>query len=203
MRCPILLRRHILLSLSLCVFAAAARADQVSLKNGDRLTGTIIKSDEKALLIKTEFAGEVTVKWEAISAIESDHPLHLALKDGQTIVGAVKTEDGKLEVAAKETGNVSAPVGSVVSIRNDDEQKRFDEEAERLRHPRFIDVWTGMLDTGLSLTRGNSSTISYVLAAKAVRETSRRSESPEQSIGRRARARARQRTPAAARFGRD
>ena len=173
MRCPVLLRRHILLSLSLCVFAAAARADQVSLKNGDRLTGTIIKSDEKALLIKTEFAGEVSVKWEAISAIESDHPLHLALKDGQTIVGAVKTEDGKLEVAAKETGNVSAPVGSVVSIRNDDEQKRFDEEAERLRHPRFIDVWTGMLDTGLSLTRGNSSTISYVLAAKAVRETSR------------------------------
>jgi hypothetical protein len=38
-------------------------ADQIVLKNGDRLTGTIEKSDDKALVIKTAFAGEVTVQW--------------------------------------------------------------------------------------------------------------------------------------------
>ena len=37
-------------------------ADQIVLKNGDRLTGTIEKSDDKTLLIKTEFAGEVSVQ---------------------------------------------------------------------------------------------------------------------------------------------
>jgi hypothetical protein len=37
----------------------ASRADQVTLKNGDRLTGMIVKSDAKTLLIKTEFAGGV------------------------------------------------------------------------------------------------------------------------------------------------
>jgi hypothetical protein len=36
-------------------------ADQIVLKNGDRLTGTIEKSDDKSLVMKTEFAGEVTV----------------------------------------------------------------------------------------------------------------------------------------------
>jgi putative salt-induced outer membrane protein YdiY len=173
MRRRTLLLRHILTLLFACVFAGAASADQISLKNGDRISGAIVKSDSKVLLIKTEFAGDVTVKWEAISAIESTQPLHLALKDGQTIVGVVKTEDGKLEVAAKETGNVSAPVDSVVAIRNDAEQKTFDEEAERLRHPHLTDFWTGMLDTGLSLTRGNSSTLAYTLAGKAVRETPR------------------------------
>jgi hypothetical protein len=42
----------------LCLFAGSVVADQVTLKNGDRLTGTIVKSDAKTLLIKTEFAGE-------------------------------------------------------------------------------------------------------------------------------------------------
>jgi len=32
----------------------------------NRLTGTIEKSDDKTLLIKTEFAGEVTVQWPAV-----------------------------------------------------------------------------------------------------------------------------------------
>jgi len=44
----------------LCFFAGSVMADQVTLKNGDRLTGTIVKSDGKTVLIKTEFAGEVT-----------------------------------------------------------------------------------------------------------------------------------------------
>jgi hypothetical protein len=62
-------------------------ADQVTLKNGDRLTGSIVKSDAKTLLIKTEFAGEVNVQWDAVSGMMSSQPLHLALKDAQTIVG--------------------------------------------------------------------------------------------------------------------
>ena len=62
-------------------------ADQVTLKNGDRLTGTIEKSDAKVLVIKTEFAGEVTVLWSAVDAIASSHPLHVGLHGGQMVVG--------------------------------------------------------------------------------------------------------------------
>jgi putative salt-induced outer membrane protein YdiY len=165
--------RTLLLALSFSLTAADTRADQVTLKNGDRISGTIVKSDTKTLLIKTEFAGDVTVQWDAINSIESSQPLHLVLTDGQTIVGVVKTEDGKFEVAARETGPVSAPKSSVVTVRNDAEQKMFDQEAERLRHPHLADFWSGLLDTGLSMTRGNSSLLSYTLAAKAVRETPR------------------------------
>ena len=35
------------------------------------LTGTIEKSDAKSLIIKTEFAGEVTVDWSAVQEITS------------------------------------------------------------------------------------------------------------------------------------
>ncbi len=38
----------------------------------------------------------------------SSQPLHLALKDGQTIVGTVTAADNKFDVATKETGPVAA-----------------------------------------------------------------------------------------------
>ncbi len=148
-------------------------ADQVSLKNGDRLTGTIVKSDAKTLLIKTEFAGEVSVQWEAVSGIASSQPLHLGLKDGQTIVGTVSTTENKFEVATKETGSVTASKEAVATVRNDAEQKAYAEQIERLRHPHLTDFWSGLLDTGLSLTRGNSESLTYSLAGKAVRATER------------------------------
>jgi len=37
-----------------------ALADQVILKNGDKLTGTIAKSDGKTLVLKTDYAGDLT-----------------------------------------------------------------------------------------------------------------------------------------------
>jgi putative salt-induced outer membrane protein YdiY len=143
------------------------------LKNGDRLTGTIVKSDAKTMLIKTELAGDVNVQWEAVTSIVSSQALHLALKDGQTVVGTVTTADGKLDVATKTTGEVVAPKETVVTVRNDDEEKVYDAEMDRLRNPHLTDFWSGILDTGLSVTRGNSATLAYNLSAKAARVTSR------------------------------
>jgi putative salt-induced outer membrane protein len=164
-------RRSVLCGAILCAIAVSARADQVTLKNGDRLTGIIVKSDEKTLLIKTELAGDVNVKWDAVTAIVSAQPLHLGLKDGQTVVGTVTTADGKFEVETKTSGEVTTSKDSVVTVRDDDEQKSYDDQLYRLQHPHLTDFWSGLLDTGLSATRGNSSTLSYTLAGKAVRET--------------------------------
>ncbi len=69
---------HLWVVLSVFTFCSALFADQVVLKNGDRLTGTITKSDDKTLLIKTEFAGDVTVQWPAVQEVSSTQPLHVA-----------------------------------------------------------------------------------------------------------------------------
>jgi putative salt-induced outer membrane protein len=157
----------------LCLCATAVQADQLTLKNGDRLTGTIVKSDAKTLLLKTDFAGDINIEWAAVTSIVSSQTLHLALKDGQTIVGTVTTTDGKFEVATKETGPVAATKEAVVNVRNDAEQKAYDDQVDRLRHPHLTDFWSGLLDTGLSLTRGNSEALTYSLAGKAARVTDR------------------------------
>ena len=135
---------------------ATGSADQVTLQNGDRLTGSIVKSDAKTLLVRTEFAGDVNIKWESMAAMEASQPLHLVLRDGQTIVGSLTTSTGKLEVATKETGEVEVSKDAVVTVRNQDEEKAYNAEVERLRHPKLTDFWSGSLDTGLSNTRGNS-----------------------------------------------
>jgi hypothetical protein len=115
--------RSVLVLVVLCLLGVSARADQVTLKNGDRLTGIIVKSDAKILLIKTEFAGDVSVQWDAVTTVVAPETLHLGLKDGQTLVGPVTTVDGKLDVATKTTGEVAAPKETVVTVRNEAEQK--------------------------------------------------------------------------------
>lgn len=155
---------------SIC--AAVSQADQVTLKNGDRLTGSIVRSDAKVLVIKSDFAGEVSIQWGAISSIQSAQPLYLALKDGQMIVGAVTTNDAGIVVATKTAGTVTTSKDSIVTVRNEAEETVFNAQIDRLRNPHLTDFWSGFLDTGLSLTRGNSDTLNFNLSGQAVRKTS-------------------------------
>ena len=155
----------VLYFLVLALSCSPLLADQIVLKNGDRLTGTIQKSDEKALVIKTEFAGEVTVQWPAIQDLKSDQPLHVGLKDGKTVVGPVTTTDGKLEIATKSAGTVEAPKDSVVVIRSDAEQSDW----EKLQHPGLLQGWTGGVNVGFGLTAGNSETKNLAVAFNGVR----------------------------------
>jgi hypothetical protein len=155
------------------LFCPELFADQVSLKNGDHLTGTIIKSDAKTLVLKTEAAGEVTFQWSAIDAITSTQPLHVGLAGGQIVVGPVTTKDGQIQVATQTAGIVTASKYSVQVIRSASEEAAYDAAIERLQHPHLGDLWSGTLDTGLSVTRGNSATLSYTLAGRAVHQTDR------------------------------
>jgi putative salt-induced outer membrane protein YdiY len=160
-------RAFILVLLSLSLSTALVRADQVTLKNGDRLSGAIVKTDDdkKTLEIKTELAGDVTLQWDAVTAIVSSQPLHLTLSDGRVVTGTVTTTDGKLSVATKDAGEVSTERAAVKAIRNGQEQAEFDQ----LQHPRLRDYWSGLFDLGLSVTEGNSATSALSIASKAAR----------------------------------
>lgn len=161
------MRRMLILTiLSLPLLSLPVFADQLTLKNGDRLSGTIVKSDDdaKTLLIKTDLAGDVTVKWDAITAIVSAQPLHIMLSDGRVMVGRVSTTDGILEIAT-DGGTVPAAHDAVKAIRDNATQAEID----RLQHPGLRDYWSGLFDLGLSLTEGNSSTAALTIAGKASR----------------------------------
>ena len=166
-------RKSLFLLTTVVLVCPALFADQVSLKNGDRLTGTIVKSDAKTLVLKTEAAGDVTFQWSAVDAITSTQSLHVGLAGGQMVVGPVATKDGQIQITTQTAGLVTAAKDSVQVIRSDSEEASYEAAMERLQHPHLGDFWSGTLDTGLSLTRGNSATLAYNLAARAVRQTDR------------------------------
>jgi putative salt-induced outer membrane protein len=142
-------------------------ADQVTLKNGDRLTGTVVKSDGKTLVLHTDAAGDVTLKFDAIQDIKTDKELHVTLKGGKTAVGAVTTSDGNLEIATKSSGTVQAPKDEVTLIRDDAEETAY----EKSLHPGLAHGWTGGLNVGFSVARGNSETENLAIGLNAVHPT--------------------------------
>jgi hypothetical protein len=129
-------------------------ADQIVLKNGDRLAGSIEKSDDKALLIKTEFAGEVTVKGPAVQEINSTQPLNVSLSDGKTVIGTVTTSDGDLAIVTPNAGTVIEPKTSVTRLFGEGEQAAY----EKSLHPGLLEGWKGGANVGFALTSGNSQT---------------------------------------------
>ena len=153
--------------LILLAISAASFADQVTLKNGDRLTGTVVKSDGKTLVVHTDAAGDVTLQFDAIQGIKADEDLHVTLKDGKTVVGPVTTTDSKLEVATKTAGTVEAAKDDVTLIRNDTEQLAYDKSL----HPGLMHGWNGGANVGFSVARGNSQTENLALAFNAVHPT--------------------------------
>jgi len=160
----------LLISTLLCFDVSA---DQVILKNGDRLSGTILKSDGENLSLKSEFAGEVKIQWAAIEQLSSDRPLYVLLKDGQIIFGTVTATTGRIEVQTKEAGLVATSRDAIRLLRSEAEHAAHLAEVERLRNPGLGDLWSGSADAGLSLTKGNAAMTTIGVGAQAARTTTR------------------------------
>jgi putative salt-induced outer membrane protein len=148
-------------------FCCVSFADQIVFTNGDRLTGTVMKADDKTLVIKTEFAGDVTVQWPAVQEIHSTQPLHLVTQGGKTFVGTVTTADGNLVVGTVTNGIANVAKADVTALRNDEEQAAY----EKSLHPTLLHGWAGGVNVGFALTRGNSETKNLALAFTADRKT--------------------------------
>src|SRR5258706_15993295 len=142
-------------------------ADQVTMKNGDRLTGTIVKFDGEKLTIKSEFAGAVQIPLAAIEKLTSDQPVYVTLKDGRILVGMLTTTEKGIEVQSSQAATVALSRESIQLIRSKDEQAAYEAELARQRQA----IWSGSTDAGLSTTRGNSDTLLISLGTQVARAT--------------------------------
>ncbi len=150
----------------LCLLPAAVFADQVVLKNGDTITGSVVKKDGAKLTLHSEFLGDVTMPWSAVKSLKSDQPLTVVLPGGESVLGKLSTAGETLEVATP-TATRSTPLATVDAVRNAAEEHNF----ERLEHPGIMELWTGFFDTGLALARGNAHTATLTDTFNASRTT--------------------------------
>jgi putative salt-induced outer membrane protein YdiY len=160
--------RHCLLLLcctaALCI---SSNADQIALQNGDRLSGTIVKSDEKELVLNTDYAGPVTIKWAAVQSLSSSAPLHVQTKDGRTLTGNVAAQDGSWVVREANGQTVPVSKGDVSLIRGEAEETAYNQA----QHPGLLQNWEGGTNFGFALTRGNSESKNLALSFTADRKT--------------------------------
>lgn len=157
------MRTRLLLLLPL---ASALLADQVVLKNGDTLTGSIVKKDGDKLTLHSEFLGDVTMPWSAVRGIRTDEAVTVELPNNERVSGKLATSGDTLQVTT-ESATRTAPLTQVGAVRNPAEQRTW----ERLQHPGLLQLWTGFFDTGFALARGNARTDTLTMAFNASRVT--------------------------------
>lgn len=154
-------------ALALC--APAVRADQVIMINGDRLSGRIQKLESGKLNLTSDMVGApVTLPWTNVRSVISNQPLYVLLKDGRTFTGSILDSKEGMRLQDSNSSEV-VPRDSIVGLRSFEEQLQYARVEERKQAPRFLDPWTGYIDLGLSLVRGNADATTYTVNGNAVR----------------------------------
>ncbi|MBI4904448.1 MAG: DUF481 domain-containing protein [Acidobacteria bacterium] len=146
------------------LLASTSYGGVIVLKNGDRVTGDVIKKDAKNLTIKSVNFGVVTVAWDQVASVTEEKPVTVVTADGKSVEGTLATSGEAVQVVAGGQTQ-SLPPSEISAIRNADEQKAY----LRMLKPRLVDLWTVTGNLGLAATAGNAKTSSFTLPINAAR----------------------------------
>ena len=157
---------------SILLFIPLLFADQITMKDGDRITGDIVRKDGDSVVVKSKNFGTVTLKWADIAAVKSDQPITVTLAGGRVVKAKIETQGDRIQVAAPDVPQAVDPK-DVVTLRNDAEEKAY----QKYLHPRLLDLWTVTGSLNLAGTKGNAETstlttpINFVRASNTTRTT--------------------------------
>lgn len=80
-----------LYTLAALLLAHNTAADELLLRDGSRILGTVKKKEGNTLDFKTSFAGTIKVKWEQVSELRTDQPAQVLLSNEAVISARVFT----------------------------------------------------------------------------------------------------------------
>ena len=155
------MKNTLLILILIAVQSAVVCADQITLKNGDRVTGSIVKKDGASLTVSSAHFGIITLPWDQVESVTSDGPLNVVI-GANTVQGPVRIAGGRLEVAGR-----SAALAEVAAIRNAGEQAAY----ERMLEPGLGQLWAGSASLGWAGTAGNARTQTLATGVNAARAT--------------------------------
>jgi hypothetical protein len=139
----------LLLAFWLLGTATPCQAGEVIMKNGDRIQGTVISMTQGKLVYKTEYAGEITIKWDQVAKLTTEKPLEVTLTDDKRLEGKVATAQSGELLFYPEDGASPSPV-TMAQIKS----------MERPKPPATWD-FTGNIKAGASKETGNTNTEKY------------------------------------------
>lgn len=121
-------------------------ADEVMLRNGDRMTGKVIRQAHGKLELETSYAGTVTIDWSAVQDVRLDEPASVLLDDDSVVaVRSVVRDQRQVELDA---------VGSIEPVKVAPERVRvIRPEPWEIGNGRKI---SGRVNIGFDDESGNS-----------------------------------------------
>lgn len=151
--------RSVVILLMLSIASLPVMASKITLKNGDILSGTIIRKEGSHLILSTTYAGKIKIQWSEITSLTADKPLVLVLKNDTSIENA--------RLTAGITGT------STVTAENIDQP--FDVSLSDIKYinpsievsGKGIKV-TGRINAGTIITSGNTESETYNLDTEVV-----------------------------------
>jgi hypothetical protein len=93
--------------LSTLLAVNAVSADELILRDGSRMLGTVIKKDSAVLEFETGFAGIIKVKWTEIEEVRTDEPMKVMLSNEEIVMTTVIRNTA--DVVTLETGTDDEP----------------------------------------------------------------------------------------------
>ncbi len=160
-----------------------AQADTLELADGSRLAGTVLRMDSAVVVIRTQFAGELTISRDSVVGLSTEQPMVAQLPDGSRLVGRLRhnPKTGRQSVQTELVGDVPVVSSNLAGVwrpgqRSPEEQAvqvAHEQEVAALkaRHREPSDLWSGSVAAGFTGSDGNTNKHSMHGKLETKRET--------------------------------
>lgn len=148
------MKQRIAALIVLSVLSSPVIAGEIVFKNGDRLTGKIVSAEGGKLTIESAVAGTVIVDMANVQTFSTDEPIEMHLSDGTVLKQQVSTSPTEGTIATAESDAMAAQEIAVANVTE-------------INPPPV--KWTGSVNAGALLTRGNSETDQVSIGFDAMR----------------------------------
>jgi putative salt-induced outer membrane protein YdiY len=161
-----LMNRAFAAFLGLLFLAGTAFGDVVTLKNGDRITGTLVTIKGGTLQLKSDVLGSLSIPMDKVATYTVDKPVAVIVKGKEPVQGTLELSpkgDWQVKDKSGQTQTISAATVDTI-MTADDYQKLV------VANPRVWQAWKGALTIGESIQRGNQDTNTFTGTLAATRE---------------------------------
>ena len=129
--------------------------DEIELKNGDRLSGTIVKFTGETLVFTTPYSKEIPIAWAEVQSITTDAPYWVKLSSGEYVSARFAAHDDGVRLESEQVqGTGPVALSDVVSIGIPPGAR-----------------WGAEVKVAVNGSQGNTETFAFGAAAEAIRET--------------------------------
>lgn len=159
------MRKILLVALGLLLLPAFSRADSITFKNGETLTGTWEQVEGGKIVFKSDNVGEITVAATKLESISVSTAAVAILKDGTTVSGDLQLDSKGALGLVPSTKPGAAPETDFVIIYPAATFKKF----EQTENARLWQDWNGSANLGYNLQSGDQQARNFSSTINATR----------------------------------